>query len=74
LETGEADVSFGSVALPDLERLKGNARLRIETFSDAYLNNAQILEFNLDNPILAKTEVRHGLAHAIDRRFITDQI
>ncbi|WP_239591871.1 ABC transporter substrate-binding protein, partial [Stenotrophomonas maltophilia] len=25
-------------------------------------------------PILAKTEVRHGLAHAIDRRFITDQI
>ncbi|WP_239506842.1 ABC transporter substrate-binding protein, partial [Enterobacter hormaechei] len=23
LETGEADVSFGSVALPDLERLKG---------------------------------------------------
>uniref|UniRef100_UPI001954E82B ABC transporter substrate-binding protein n=1 Tax=Stenotrophomonas maltophilia TaxID=40324 RepID=UPI001954E82B len=40
LETGEADVSFGSVALPDLERLKGNARLRIETFSDAYLNNA----------------------------------
>jgi peptide/nickel transport system substrate-binding protein len=73
LETGEADLSL-SVALPDLERLQGNARMRIETFSDAYMNNAQILEFNLDHPTVAKTEVRHALAHAIDRKFINDVI
>ena len=73
LETGEADFSL-SVALPDLERLRANPKLRIETFSDAYLNNAQILEFNLDHPVLAKREVRHALAHAIDRKFINDAI
>ena len=73
LETGEADFSL-SVALPDLARLKANPKLKIETFSDAYLNNAQILEFNLDHPVLARREVRHALAHAIDRGFINDAI
>jgi peptide/nickel transport system substrate-binding protein len=58
----------------DGERLKGNPKIRLETFSDAYMNNAQILEFNLDHPTLAKTEVRHALAHAIDREFINDVI
>ncbi len=29
--------------------------------SDDYLNNAQVLEFNLDRPVLARREVRHAL-------------
>lgn len=73
LETGEADVS-GSVSLPDLERLAQNKQLSISSERDAYLNNAQVLEFNLDNPNLAKRAVRHAIAHAIDRDFIRQWI
>lgn len=46
----------------------------MEVYTDAYLNNAAIFEFNLENAILAKKEVRHALAHAIDRNFINDAI
>lgn len=73
LETGEAHLT-NDVSLVDLERLRQNPQLVVETYSDAYLNNAQIFEFNLENPILAKTEVRHALAHAIDRNFIVEAI
>jgi peptide/nickel transport system substrate-binding protein len=73
LETGEADVSF-DVSLYDLDRLKRNPKLAVEIQYDAYLNNALILEYNLDTPVLAKPEVRHAIAHAIDRRFIIDSI
>jgi peptide/nickel transport system substrate-binding protein len=73
LETGEADVS-GNVSLPDLERLEQTGKLRVSSQRDAYLNNAQILEFNLDNPNLAKRAVRHAIAHAIDRDFIRQWI
>lgn len=73
LEAGEADVSY-SVALPDLERLKANPKLKVDTRADSYLNNAQVFEFNLDHPALARKEVRHALASVIDRRFITQSI
>lgn len=73
LEAGEADVSY-SVALPELERLRANPRLTVTTASDDYLNNAQVLEFNLDRPVMARREVRHALASAIDRRIITGTI
>ncbi|GJD65268.1 ABC transporter substrate-binding protein [Methylobacterium frigidaeris] len=73
LESGEADVSY-SVALPELERLRSHPRLAVTTASDDYLNNAQVLEFNLDRPVLARREVRHALASAIDRRIITGTI
>jgi peptide/nickel transport system substrate-binding protein len=73
LETGEADVS-GSVSLPDLERLTQNKQLVVSSERDAYLNNAQVLEFNLDNANLAKRDVRHAIAHAIDRDFIRQWI
>lgn len=73
LETGEADVS-GSVSLPDLERLERNNQLSVSSQRDAYLNNAQVLEFNLDNPNLARREVRYAIAHAIDRDFIRQWI
>ncbi len=73
LEAGEADVSY-SVALPELERLRANPRLTVTTASDDYLNNAQVLEFNLDRPVLARREVRHALAASIDRRIITGTI
>ncbi len=73
VETGEADYS-ADVAFGDLERLRQNPKLSVEVYTDAYLNNAEVFEFNLQNPILAKKEVRHALAHAIDRNFINDAI
>ncbi|AWB25330.1 ABC transporter substrate-binding protein [Methylobacterium currus] len=73
LESGEADVTY-SAALPELERLRAHPRLAVTTAPDDYLNNAQVLEFNLDRPVLARREVRHALAAAIDRRIITGTI
>ncbi|MCX8999669.1 ABC transporter substrate-binding protein [Rhizobiaceae bacterium BDR2-2] len=73
LETGEADYSF-AVAFADLDRLRQNPDLEVDVYTDTYLNNAQVFEFNLENPILAKQEVRHALAHAIDRQFIIDNV
>ncbi|MGH6859943.1 MAG: ABC transporter substrate-binding protein, partial [Phyllobacterium sp.] len=73
IETGEAQLST-DISLVDIDRLRQNPQLRVDTYTDAYLNNAQIFEFNLENPILAKREVRHAFAHAIDRNFIVDSI
>lgn len=73
VETGEADYAT-DVSYGDLERLRQNPKLAVEVYTDAYLNNAEVFEFNLENPILAKKDVRHALAHAIDRNFINDAI
>jgi peptide/nickel transport system substrate-binding protein len=73
LETGETDVST-NVSFSDLERLSGIKTLQISSQRDGYLNNASVLEFNLEHPELAKTPVRHAIAHAIDRNFIRDSI
>ncbi|MFB9948986.1 ABC transporter substrate-binding protein [Rhizobium puerariae] len=73
IETGEAHLST-DISYVDIDRLRQNPQIAVDTYTDAYLNNAQIFEFNLENPILAKREVRHALAHAIDRNFIVDTI
>ncbi|MFL9865767.1 ABC transporter substrate-binding protein [Paraburkholderia fungorum] len=73
LETGEVDAATG-VGLADLGRLAKLPQLRIDDSYDAYLNNAAFLEFNVENPILAKPEVRQAIAHAIDRNFIKDNV
>lgn len=73
LETGEVDAATG-VGLADLGRLAKLPQLRIDDSYDAYLNNAAFLEFNVENPILAKPEVRQAIAHAIDRNFIRDNV
>jgi peptide/nickel transport system substrate-binding protein len=36
--------------------------------------SSQQMDFNLDNPILADIDVRHAIAHAIDRKWITDNV
>ena len=73
LETGEIDID-ANVAFSDLERLGGIKTLQISSRRDGYLNNASVLEFNLEHTELAKTPVRHAIAHAIDRNFIRDSI
>lgn len=73
LETGEVDAA-ANVGLADLGRLATLPQLKIDDSYDAYLNNAAFLEFNLDNPIFAKPEVRKAIAHAVDRNFIKDNV
>lgn len=73
VETGEVDAGL-NVGLADLDRLAKNPALRIDDTYDAFLNNASFLEYNVENPILAKPEVRHAIARAIDRRFITEKV
>lgn len=73
LETGEVDAATG-VGLADLGRLAKLPQLKIDDSYDAYLNNAAFLEFNVENAVLAKPEVRKAIAHAIDRNFIKDNV
>ncbi|OLL31046.1 peptide ABC transporter substrate-binding protein [Burkholderia sp. SRS-W-2-2016] len=73
LETGEVDAAT-NIGLADLGRLAKLPHLKIDDSYDAYLNNAAFLEFNLDNPVLAKAEVRKAIAQAIDRNFIRDNV
>jgi peptide/nickel transport system substrate-binding protein len=73
LETGEVDAAT-NVGLADLNRLATLPHLKIDDTYDAYLNNAAFLEFNLDNPILAKPDVRKAIAHALDRNFLKDNV
>ncbi len=73
LETGEADYT-PDIALSDIERLRPESVGCGRCLYRCYLNNAQVFEFNLENPVLAKRDVRHALAHAIDRKFIIDAI
>ncbi|NTF52926.1 ABC transporter substrate-binding protein [Agrobacterium rhizogenes] len=73
IETGEAHLST-DISLVDIDRLRQNPEIAVDIYTDSYLNNAQIFEFNLENPILAKRQVRQALAHAIDRNFIVEAI
>ena len=73
IETGEVDAALG-VGLAELDRLSALPTLKVDNTYDAFLNNALFLEFNVDNPILAKPQVRHAIAQAIDRNFIRDSV
>ncbi|MCS4293747.1 peptide/nickel transport system substrate-binding protein [Comamonas sp. BIGb0152] len=73
IETGEADVAQ-NLALADLGRLLQKPSLKLDASYDAFLNNASFLEFNVENPVLAKPEVRHAIAHAVDRNFIVNNV
>lgn len=73
LEAGDADVA-NNVPLADIERLAKNPTLHVDNTYDAYLNNGQFFEFNTEHPALAKPEVRHAIAQALDRNFIRDNV
>lgn len=66
LETGEADIGDNPVPLADLDRLKQNPNLVVDTTTYAYSGPQQQLFFNYDNEILTKKPVRLAIAKAID--------
>ncbi|TBW38980.1 ABC transporter substrate-binding protein [Siculibacillus lacustris] len=64
---GEIDIG-GDTPVPrsEIETLKASPTLDVVSDGYAYLGNQSQLVYNLDNPILAKLEVRRAIAHAID--------
>lgn len=72
LETGEIDIGANPVPLSDIERLKSNANLVVDTTTYAYSGPQQQLFFNYENEILKKKDVRLAIAHAIDLQKLVD--
>ncbi|MCK1274632.1 ABC transporter substrate-binding protein [Bradyrhizobium sp. 61] len=71
LETGEVHFAPDTpVPLGQIETLKANPNLVIETRGYDYQPIVYRLEFNLANPYFARPEVRRAVAHAIDREAI----
>lgn len=70
-ENGSLDAGGQSpVPLSDLKRITQSGKLQFTTRGYAYSITPTMLEFNLDNPLLARHEVRKAIAHAIDREVI----
>ena len=74
LETGEIDIAANPVALADLERLKANPRLQVDTTTYAYSGPQQQLFFNFNTPIFADRRVRLAIAHALDLKALVDTV
>jgi peptide/nickel transport system substrate-binding protein len=75
LESGEVDLGYRTpVAYGDLDRLRAAGKLTFETKGYEYNNNVNGLEFNLDQPILAKLPVRQAITHAINTAAICKTI
>lgn len=75
LEAGEIQlVTGGTLAVTDIQRLQQDPRFEFESRGFGYVNSIVRAEFNFDNPILAKQQVRQAIAHAIDKDFIVNTI
>ncbi|MFT4184006.1 MAG: ABC transporter substrate-binding protein [Rhizobium sp.] len=74
IETGEVQVSTANLPLTDIDRLKANPSLVVDTRPAAYSPSIARAEFNLENKYLADIRVRHAIAHAVDKDFIVNTI
>lgn len=74
-ENGSVDLGGDTpVPLGDLARLKNNPTLGVETSGYQFEAGPLRLEFNLDQPILAKLAVRQAIAHALQREIIKSAV
>ncbi|MEX3633393.1 ABC transporter substrate-binding protein [Paraburkholderia sp. BR14320] len=70
-EDGSVDLSGDTpVPLSDIERLKSNPKLALDQRGYEFQAGVTRIEFNLDNPVLKKLEVRQAIASALDRDVI----
>lgn len=74
IETGEVQVSIANIPLTDVDRLKANPALVVDTAGVPYSPSIARAEFNLENPYLADVRVRRAIAHAVDKDFIVNNI
>jgi len=73
LETGTIQLAT-NVAPADVERLRRNPLLSVDTRSTGFSAIVSSFEFNLDRPALRDARVRQAIAHAIDREFLLKNI
>ncbi|MFM0741830.1 ABC transporter substrate-binding protein [Paraburkholderia xenovorans] len=70
-EDGSVDLSGDTpVPLSDLDRLKGNPKLGLESRGYEFQAGVARIEFNLDNPVLKNPKVRQAIASALDREVV----
>ncbi|MBS7702917.1 ABC transporter substrate-binding protein [Chelatococcus asaccharovorans] len=74
IEAGEVQVSIANLPLTDIDRLKANPNLVVDTDPPPYSPSIARAEFNLENTYLADIRVRHAIAHAVDKDFIVSTI
>lgn len=74
-ETGALDLGSESpVPLSEIERIKTNGKLGIETGGYGYGPTQTRIEFNLDNPYLKNLKVRQAIAHSINREVLKNVV
>lgn len=74
-ENGGVDLGGDTpVPLNDLERLKKNPQLGVETGGYQFQAGPARIEFNLDHPMLGQLKVRQAIAHAVNREIIRNTI
>ncbi|QIB34601.1 ABC transporter substrate-binding protein [Ancylobacter pratisalsi] len=75
LESGEADIVNQSLIPPaDIERLKEEGDFITTTKGYEFQNEVSMMEFNLDDPVMKDIRVRKAIAHAIDKKWIVENI
>ena len=75
LESGEFDlVNQSLLPKPDLPRLKESGLFDITTKGYEFQNEVQMIEFNLDDPVMKDPKVRQALALAIDKNWIVENV
>ncbi|MET3792913.1 ABC transporter substrate-binding protein [Aquamicrobium terrae] len=75
LESGDAHiVPQNLIPMADLERLEASGEFDVTTKGYEFLNEMEMIEFNLDDDVMKDIRVRKAIAHAIDRQWIVDNI
>lgn len=75
LESGE--VQYGAqyvVPLSDVARLDENPSLVVSTDGWDYNTSVNYLDFNTRRPLMGDVNVRHAVAHAIDKEFLVEHV
>ncbi|PWC21373.1 ABC transporter substrate-binding protein [Brenneria roseae subsp. roseae] len=74
-ETGALDLGSESpVPLSEIDRIKKNSKLGIETGGYGYGPTQTRIEFNLDNIYLKNLKVRQAIAHSINREVLKNVV
>lgn len=74
-ESGEVDIAGSNpIPLHDVERFRGSKTVEVVTKGYDALAGIMYFEFNLRNPKFADRRVRQAIAHAINSKFIAENV
>ncbi len=75
LESGEVDIVYlNFLPSPDTLRLAKNPKFEMDERGYETSASSMQMDFNLQNPYLKDVRVRRAIAHALDNKWITDNI